>query len=136
ISDVRRAHAAGTVSTGNGFRSERSLFPNLRFSNLYIKPTVLPLKNLLEDAGRGVLVSLLKLKSVEKDHYIFSAYGYIFNGDQIGEPVHFFIKTAFPGYFLNVVKVSKGLKFFSSVSNIGSPYVLVKAKKKNGLLEI
>jgi predicted Zn-dependent protease len=61
ISDIASAFQNNTRSTGSGFRNERSSFPQVEFSNLYIKPTVLPLKNLMGDAGEGVLVSLLFL---------------------------------------------------------------------------
>ncbi len=129
ISDVQSAFQYGSRSSGNGYRSERSLFPTVRFSNLYIKPTVLSLKNLLEDAGKGVLVSLLKLKSVTKEGFVFSAYGYKFSGNNLLEPVHFHICTTFLNYFLHIVKVSKEMKFFYSTYNVGSPYVLLNARK-------
>ncbi len=137
ISDVQTAFQYGTRSSGNGFRNDRSLFPTVRFSNLYIKPTVLSLKNLMEDAGKGVLVSLLKLKSATKEGYVFSAYGYKFSGNNLLEPVHFHICTTFLNYFLHIVKVSKEMKFFYSTYNVGSPYVLLEAKQKSpGLLAI
>lgn len=116
--------------TGNGFRNGRSPFPAVRFSNLYIKPTVLPLKNLMNAAGEGVLVSLLKLKTIDRDSYLFSAYGYRFRGDDMMEPVHFYFRTTFRSYFLNILKVSKEIRFFYSTANIGSPYVLLEAKNR------
>ncbi len=130
ISDIQSAFQFNTQSTGNGFRNERSLFPSIQFSNLYIKPTVLSLKNLMEDAGEGILVSLLKLKYIEKEGYVFSAYGYRFSGNNLLEPVHFYFKTTFLSYFLNILKVSKEIKFFYSNFNIGSPYILLEAKRK------
>ena len=134
ISDICTAFRHHTTSTGNGFRSERSLFPASGFSNLYIKPTVLPLRNLMSDAGQGVLVSLLKLKSVEKDGSLFSAYGYRFNGGDLQEPVHFYLKTSIRSYFLKILKVSKEIKFFYSSANIGSPYILLEARRKSDQL--
>lgn len=137
ISDVQTAFKYGKRSSGNGFRNDRSLFPAVRFSNLYIKPTVLSLKNLMGDAGKGVLVSLLKLKSVDKEGYIFSAYGYKFTGSNLLEPVHFYFSTTFLNYFLHILKVSKEMKFFYSAYNVGSPYILLEAKqKKPGMLTI
>jgi len=137
ISDVQTAFQNGTRSSGNGFRNDRSLFPTVRFSNLYIKPTVLSLKNLMEDAGKGVLVSLLKLKCVAKEGYVFSAYGYKFSGNNLLEPVHFHFSTTFLNYFLHIVKVSKEMKFFYSTYNVGSPYVLLEARQKSpGMLTI
>lgn len=137
ISDVRTAFRHGSRSSGNGYRNDRSLFPGVRFSNLYIKPTVLSLKNLMEDAGKGVLVSLLKLKCATKEGYVFSAYGYKFSGNNLLEPVHFHICTTFLNYFLHIVKVSKEMKFFYSTYNVGSPYVLLDARQTSpGLLTI
>ncbi|HLP44929.1 MAG TPA: metallopeptidase TldD-related protein, partial [Candidatus Kapabacteria bacterium] len=131
ISDIQTAFKYGKRSSGNGFRNDRSLFPAVRFSNLYIKPTVLSLKNLMGDAGKGVLVSLLKLKSVDKEGYIFSAYGYKFTGSNLLEPVHFYFSTTFLNYFLHILKVSKEMKFFYSAYNVGSPYILLEAKQKS-----
>ena len=134
VSDISTAFRQGTTSTGNGFRSERSLLPAIGFSNLYIKPTILPLRNLMNDAGQGVLVSLLKLKALDKDGSLFSAYGYRFNGGELQEPVHFYLKTSFRSFFLKILKVSKEIKFFYSSANIGSPYTLVEARRKSDQL--
>jgi predicted Zn-dependent protease len=134
ITDLSTAFQTNNPSTGNGFRNERSTFPSVQFSNLYIKPTVLPLKNLMTDAGEGVLVSLLKLKSIDKTGYHFSAYGYRFKGDDMLEPVHFYFRTTFRSYLLHILKISKEIKFFYSVFNIGSPYVLVEARNVNGIM--
>jgi predicted Zn-dependent protease len=136
ITDIRSAfqQGPGIRSSGNGFRTERSLFPSVRFSNLYIKPTVLSLKNLMEDAGEGILVSLLKLKYIDREGYVFSAYGYRFSGDSLMEPVHFYFRTTFLSYFLNILKISREVKFFYSVYNVGSPYILLEAKRKSPYL--
>ncbi len=131
ITDIASAFKTGSVSTGNGFRSERTPVPTVRFSNLYINPTVLSLNNLMTDAGEGILVSLLKLKQVDKDGYVFSAYGYRFENDDILEPVHFYIQTTFKSYFLKILKISKEIKYFSSAYNIGSPYILVEGTPKH-----
>ena len=137
ISDIKTAFQFNSVSTGNGFRSERSIFPCVRFSNLYIKPSVLSLKNLMKDAENGILVSLVKLKYIENNKYFFSAYGYRFKNEDILEPVHFYFKTSFLSYFLNILKISKEIKFFYNLYNIGSPYILFEAKPKDkNILEI
>ena len=136
ITDIQSAfqQGPGNRSSGNGFRTERTLFPSVRFSNLYIKPTVLSLKNLMEDAGDGVLVSLLKLKYIDTEGYVFSAYGYRFSGDSLMEPVHFYFRTTFLSYFLNILKISREVKFFYSAYNVGSPYILLEAKRKSSHL--
>jgi predicted Zn-dependent protease len=137
ISNARTAFENKTESSGNGFRNDRSIFPTVKFSNLYIKPTILPLKNLMKVAQKGVLISLLKLKSVEEDKYLFSAYGYRFENNELREPVHFNFKTSFLTYFLNILKVSKELRFFHSAYNVGSPYILLEASyKSSNLFEI
>jgi predicted Zn-dependent protease len=138
ITDISTAFQNKTQSSGNGFRCERSFFPSVHFSNLFIKPTVLPLKNLITDAGEGVLVSLLRLKHIDKDGYLFSAYGYRFKGDNMMAPVHFYFRTSFRSYFLRILKISKEIKYFYSTYNIGSPYILVEAKlnKPLNLFEI
>ncbi len=137
ITDLSTASRTKNPSTGNGFRNERSTFPSVQFSNLYIKPTVLPLKNLMTGAKEGVLVSLLKLKSADKTGYLFSAYGYRFKGDDMLDPVHLYFKTTFRSYLLHILKISKEIKFFYSISNIGSPYVLVEARnKENNIFEV
>jgi len=130
IADIAAGFEYKTVSTGNGFRNDRSPFPAMRFSNLYIKPTVMPLKHLLNTAGRGVVISLLKLKAIEKERYLFSAYGYRFQDNDLLEPVHFYIRTTARSYFLNILKISKEVKFFHSGFNIGSPYILVEGRGK------
>jgi predicted Zn-dependent protease len=130
ITDLASAFRTGSPSTGNGFRNDRFPFPSVQFSNLFIKPTVLPLKNLMTDANEGVLVSLLKLKAIDKKGYLFSAYGYRFKGGDMQEPVHVYFKTTFRSYLLHILKVSKEIKFFCSAFNIGSPYILCAARNK------
>jgi predicted Zn-dependent protease len=127
ISDINSAFALGQPSTGNGFRLNRAIFPEINFSNLYIKPSVLSLKNLMKRSVNGILVSLIKLKFIELEDYIFSAYGFRYQNDELLEPVHFYFRTNFLSYFLNILNVSKEIKFFYHDYNIGSPYILVKA---------
>ena len=62
ISDIRSAFAKQKNSSGNGFRDERGIFPQVQFSNLYFKPSVSSLAHLLRAAGKGILVYLVKLK--------------------------------------------------------------------------
>ncbi len=140
ISNIQAAFERGSNSTGNGFRGDFSIFPGVGFSNLYIKKTILPLANLMKDAGQGLLVSLIRLKSIDQGKYLFSAYGYRFRGETLLEPVHFYFRTSFLTYFLNILKISNKLRFFHSTAgshNIGSPYVLVEGKiKPDNLFEI
>ncbi len=137
ISNISSAFHNGTLSSGNGFRTERSLFPQVNFSNLFIKPSVISLKKLMIEAGTGILVSLLKLKFVEENNFIFSAYGYHFKDGDIEKPVHFYFKTSFLSYFINIKKVSRETKFFHSYFNLGSPYILIEAKwKTSNMFEI
>jgi predicted Zn-dependent protease len=137
ISDLQTSFKNQQPATANGFRNRRSPFPATRFSNLYIKPTVLPVKNLRDSAGDGVVVSLIKLRTIDQRGYLFSAYGYRFRQGEMQEPVHFHIRTSFRSYLLNILKVSSEIKFFHSLYTIGSPYVMVKAgTKEDNILEI
>ena len=137
VSNLASAFQNNSTSTGNGYRNHRTAFPTVRFSNLYIKPTVLPLKNLRSNAGKGVVVSLVKLKHIDNRGYLFSAYGYRFENHDMKEPVHFHFRTSFRSYFLNMLKISKEIKFFHSAFTIGSPYILVKAHPtSDNLLEV
>ena len=137
ISNIQSAYESGVDSSGNGFRNEHSIFPGVRFSNLYIKPTVLSLHNLMKDARQGLLVSLLRLKSMDRDSYLFSAYGYRFEGNELCEPVHFYFRTSYLSYFLNILKISKEQRFFHSAYNTGSPYIMLEASYKSpNLFEI
>ena len=137
ISNLETAFQNNSRSSGNGFRNENSLFPRVRFSNLYIKPSVISLNKLMREVDEGILVSLLKLKYTEKKQYVFSAYGFNFKDGVISDPVHFYFQTSFVSYFVNVLKVSREIKFFYNTFNIGSPYLLTEARRKSGdLFEI
>ena len=131
LSNLQEAFSHNLTSTGNGFRSQKSVFPQINFSNLYIKPTVLSLKNLMKDADKGVIITLLKLKHREGNNYFFSANGYWFSNREIKEPVHFYIKTSFHTFFLNILKISKEIKFFYNGQNFGSPYLLLEGKYRS-----
>ena len=43
IADIRTGFVKGRASTGNGFRDERGIFPQVQFSNLYFKPSAVSL---------------------------------------------------------------------------------------------
>jgi len=131
ISSIETAFDHGVTSSGNGFCTSRSIFPAVRFSNLYIKPTVLSQGQLMKAAGEGILVCLVKLKGSGQGKRLFSAYGYRFTGEELKEPVHFYIETAFAAYFLNILKISSKLRFCPGTYNIGSPHLLFKATRKS-----
>lgn len=124
VTDIQAAFDQGSSSTGNGYRNSHSPYPRPRFSNMTIKPSVLSLKNLMRDAGKGVLATLIRLKYIENNWYYFSAYGYTFSDEGLLDPVHFYFRTSFLSYFSKILKVSKEPRFFYNQSNIGSPYVL------------
>jgi predicted Zn-dependent protease len=130
VSDIHTAFLKQTRSTGNGFRDERGIFPQVQFSNLYVKPAVASMADLLRIAGRGVLVYLVKLKGLGAgpDDCVFSAYGYQFAGSEIAQPVQFLFKTSMRSYFLRILEVSRELRFFHNRFNIGSPYLLVQGR--------
>lgn len=132
VSDLRSAFENGIRPTGNGFRRGDSIVPSTGFSNLFIKPTILGVKNLLNEYDEGIMVSLIKLKLTENGNYLFSAYGYRYKNGERGEAVHFYFSTTFLTYFLNIQKISKEMRFFHSGFNVGSPYILLRAKHKSG----
>lgn len=137
ISNLETAFRHNSHSSGNGFRSDNSLFPRVRFSNLYIKPSVISLNKLMQEVGQGILVSLLKLKYSEKKRHVFSAYGFNFKDGVISDPVHFYFQTSFVSFYANVLKVSREIKFFYNTFNIGSPYLLTETRwKSDNLFEI
>lgn len=134
VADLRSAFENGIRPTGNGFRRGDSTMPSTGFSNLFIKPTILGVKNLLNEYDEGIMVSLIKLKLAENGNYLFSAYGYKYKYGERGEAVHFYFSTTFLTYFLNIQKISKEMRFFYSGFNVGSPYILLRAKHKSGNL--
>jgi predicted Zn-dependent protease len=131
VSDIRTAFARQKRSSGNGFRDERGIFPQVQFSNLYVKPSVSSLADLLHAAGKGVLVYLVKLKGFgdSANEFVFSAYGYLFENEEIAGPVHFNFRTTMRSYFLRIMDVSKELRFFHHRANIGSPYLLLQGRR-------
>jgi len=132
ITNIKSAVHRNALSTGNGFRRGESPFTSVNFSNLYIKPTVLPVANLLKSSSESVLISLVRLKYREGKNYIFSAYGYMFRNGKREEPVHFHFSTTFLSFFLNIIKISSELKFFHSDINVGSSYLLLEGKNCPG----
>jgi predicted Zn-dependent protease len=131
VADIRTGFARQKRSTGNGFRDERGIFPQVQFSNLYVKPSVSALADLLRGAGKGVLVYLVKLKGLgdSANEFVFSAYGYVFENEEIARPVHFNFRTTMRSYFLRIMDVSRELRFFHNRFNIGSPYLLLQGRR-------
>ncbi|MEN8223057.1 MAG: metallopeptidase TldD-related protein [Acidobacteriota bacterium] len=128
VTDLRSSHIYNMRQTGNGFRRGGD-HPAPGFTNLYIKPSVISVNNILRDISETILISLIKLISSSNGNFLFSAYGYNYRDGERAEPVHFFINTTFQDFFLNIVKISKEIRFFYSGFNTGSPYLLVKGKK-------
>ena len=130
IADIRTGFAKGRNSTGNGFREERDIFPQVQFSNLYFKPSAVSLADLLSRARKGILVYLVKLKGCGRQpgEYVFSAYGYSFVDEEITRPVHFYFVTSMRSYLLHISEVSRELRFFHARFNIGSPYLLLQGR--------
>jgi predicted Zn-dependent protease len=128
ISDLASSARNRHWSSGNGFRSPQSPFPQVKFSNLFIKPGTFELPTLLRGAHKGIFISLVKLRQLDGDGVVFSAYGFPFSNGEIlrHQPVHLLVKTSFQSYFLNILKVSKEIKYFHRQFNIGSPSLLLK----------
>lgn len=139
LTDLHSAFRLKLAPTGNGFRDNQGLQPGIRFSNLYIKPSVFGLKHLLHEAGRGVLVTLVKVKAIgrERDERLLSLFGYRFDGDGLGAPVGFYCRTAARTVFMHVEKVSRELSFFFRTFNVGAPHLLIRGRfDKQGIFEI
>jgi predicted Zn-dependent protease len=130
VSDIRAAFTKQKKSSGNGFRDERGIFPQVQFSNLFFKPSVSSLAHLLRAAGKGILVYLVKLKGFgdSPNEYVFSAYGYFFENEEVTRPVNFLFKTTMRSYFLHILEISRELRFFHNRFNIGSPYLLMQGR--------
>jgi PmbA protein len=128
--DIRTAFEKGGSSTGNGFRDERGIFPQVRFSNLFVKPSNVSLAQMMRRADRGTLVYLVKRKGSGRQpgEHLFSAYGYSFCTGEITRPVHFHFATSMRSYLLHILEISRELRFFHSRANIGSPYLLLQGK--------
>jgi len=115
-------------STGNGFRSNGLIFPQTTFTNLYINPTTLPLKHLLDSSHRGLFVTTLKPVYLRDGHYYFLAFGYVYHKGELKEPAHFTLKTSLNSYLLSILKISRGLTFRHEGFNVGSPYILSRGE--------
>ncbi len=136
ITDLRTSHKYGMKPTGNGFRRGTD-HSSPGFTNLFIKPSVVSVSGMLGDFPEVILISLVKLVSSGNDQYLFSAYGYRYHDGDRKEPVHFFISTSFQDFFLNLEMVSKEIRFYHSGFSTGSPYLLLKSKKKgNNMVRI
>ena len=128
--DIRTGFARGATSTGNGFRDERGVFPRIQFSNLFFKPSAVSLAQLLDQARKGILVYLVKLRDRggRPGEYVFSAYGYFFEDGEITRPVHFHFVTSLRSYLLHIGAISRELRFFHARANFGSPYLLLHGR--------
>lgn len=129
--DIRSGFEKGASSTGNGFRDERGVFPQIQFSNLYFKPSAASLAHLLRQARKGVLVYLVRRKGFGRQNgeHEFSAYGYFFDDEEISRPVHFSFATSMRSYLLHILEISRELRFFYNRANIGSPYLLLQGRR-------
>jgi predicted Zn-dependent protease len=128
ISSIRDGILNNHHSTGNGFRTSFSIFPQTSFTNLFINPTTLPLKHLMQTNKEGIFITLLKLVHIKNTFCYFLAFGYRFLEGELREPVHFTLKTSFNSYFLSILKISKGIRFNYELSNTGSPHILTEGK--------
>lgn len=127
VRDLRAGLDAGG-STGNGFREEKGVFPAVQFTNLHVKPSPYSFSQLLSEAKSGVLIMLVRPKgtSPSEGEGLFSAYGYRFNGGEIGDPVYFHFFTSSRSFLSRVLRVSRELKFFYRRFSLGSPYLLME----------
>jgi predicted Zn-dependent protease len=134
VADIRAAFEKGGASTGNGFRDDRGIFPQVQFSNLFIKPANAAFDQMLRQAGKGILVFLVKRVASGRPpaECFFSAHGYHFAGGEITRPVHFHFATTMRSYFLHILEVSRELRFFQSRANFGSPYLLLAGGLDSG----
>ena len=138
-SDIRTAFEQGGVSSGNGFRDEGGVFPAVRFSNLFFKPSNSSLARLLERAGSGVLVYLAKRQGPGRlpGETRFAAHGYRFAGGEVTRPLQFRLAFSMRSYLLHVAEVSRELRFFHSRANVGSPYLLLQGRRdESGALRV
>ncbi len=132
--DIRTAFENGRVSTGNGFRDERGVFPQVQFSNLFIKPSNDPLARLLQQARNGVLVYLVKVRGDaaaagrDAGQRLFSAFGYSIVNGEVARPVRFHFSASMRSCLLHIAGVSRELRFFHGRVNIGSPYLLLQGR--------
>ncbi len=129
--DIRTAFEKGGASTGNGFREEQGVFPRVRFTNLFFKPSNASLSQLLGRVGQGVLVYLVKRQGAGRlpGEAAYNANGFLFENGEITRPVQFRLATSMRSYLLHVVEVSRELRFFHSRANIGSPYLLLQSRR-------
>jgi predicted Zn-dependent protease len=134
ISDTRSAFARGRNCTGNGFRDGRAVFPQPQFSNLYIRPGTASLGQLMEQAGQGALVTLLRPAGRDADSgdLVYTAYGFHFDAGEVQQPLSFRFRTSSRSFWMHVRSVSKELRFLHGRHNAGSPYLLVESILRNG----
>ncbi len=131
LTDLAGAAREGVAVTGNGFRGDADPFPRARFTNLCVRPSVISLERIMKEAGRGILVTSLRLRGAAGIERTYGANGYLFSGSDLGEPVHFSLRTAFLSWFLKIERVSR--ETASTVSggiSVLSPYLRVEAQRK------
>ncbi|MBN1196563.1 MAG: hypothetical protein JXA62_04075 [Candidatus Aminicenantes bacterium] len=131
ITDLAGAAREGASITGNGFRGYADPFPRARFTNLCVRPSVISLERIMKETGRGVLVTGLRLRGAVGAERTYGASGYIFNGSDLGEAVHFGLRTAFLSYFLKIDRVSReSAATVSGGISVLSPYLRVEAERR------
>ena len=54
--------------------------------------------------------------SAAAGEYVFSAYGYFFENEEITRPVHFLFETTMRSYFLHILGFPRELRFFHTAS--------------------
>ena len=126
INNIESGFKLNKDSTGNGFRRKNVVFPDVKFTNLYIKEGLYSIKNILNDLGYGIIVSTLKLREKKGDSHLFSGYAYDFVGNEMRDNWKVELDIDFFGFFKNIVQISKEIKFFYSDFNIGSPYLVLR----------
>ncbi len=125
IQNIENAFKENQYSTGNGFRIKDGVFPDLRFTNLYIKPGLYPINKILYSLDKGLIVSTLKLREKRGDVFYFSGFAYDFKNNEMKDNFKIEMRMNFFDFFKNIVQVSKEIKFFYSDYNIGSPYLVM-----------
>ena len=131
VTDLAGAAREDVAATGNGFRGVREPFPRAGFTNLCVRPSVISLERIMAETGRGVLVTQLRLRGATGPERTYSAEGYLFDGRDLGAPVHFGLRTAFLSYFLKIDRVSReSAATVCGGISVLSPYLRVEAQRK------
>lgn len=130
VNNLETAASGNRKPTGNGVRRGDPVFPRIGFSNLFIKPSVIPLDRLLAAVPAGVLVSSLRPQAVDPAIGAMTcvAHGFELAGGEIGRAVRFQLVAVPRTVFLRIERVSRDLKFFCQDPNLGAPYMLAPAR--------